>query len=158
MRPWPPHLRRYGMQPMDKPLWTFEEISAATGAPLPGGGHAGGEIAAPAMSPRRHSRESGNPFLAPEQALIWIPACAGMTLRPRFHPLLAMRAAFPSIAARSSPAICSSPSRENTPTGINSSRPRLSGARLPQSWRPATRESPLTPALSPWERESGRAR
>ena len=27
---------------MDKPLWTFEEISAATGAPLPGGGHAGG--------------------------------------------------------------------------------------------------------------------
>ena len=27
---------------MDEPLWTFEEISAATGAPQPGGGHAGG--------------------------------------------------------------------------------------------------------------------
>ena len=27
---------------MDEPLWTFEEISAATGAPQPGGGRAGG--------------------------------------------------------------------------------------------------------------------
>ena len=42
MRPPPPLLPRRRMQPMDEPLWTFEEISAATGAPLPASGSAGG--------------------------------------------------------------------------------------------------------------------
>ena len=27
------------------------------------------------MTPQRHSREGGNPFIALEQALIWVPAC-----------------------------------------------------------------------------------
>ena len=35
---------------------------------------------------RRHSREGGNPFIKLEQALIWVPACAGTTLRTGFQP------------------------------------------------------------------------
>ena len=35
----------------------------------------------------RHSRENGNPFIMLEQALIWVPACAGTTLRPGFQPV-----------------------------------------------------------------------
>src|SRR5271157_2066939 len=42
MRPPPPLLPRRGVQLMDEPLWTFEEISAATGAPLRASGSAGG--------------------------------------------------------------------------------------------------------------------
>jgi hypothetical protein len=37
---------------------------------------------APANLLCRHSRESGNPFLALEQAGTWVPAFAGTTLRP----------------------------------------------------------------------------
>ena len=52
------------MQPMDEPLWTFEEISAATGATLPAGGVAGGEIpgardVSAASFPRKRESISG---------------------------------------------------------------------------------------------------
>jgi hypothetical protein len=33
-------------------------------------------------TPQRHSRAGGNPFIKLEQAIIWVPASAGTTLRP----------------------------------------------------------------------------
>ena len=42
MRPLPPLSPQHGVAPMDEPLWTFEEISAAAGAPLEAGGIASG--------------------------------------------------------------------------------------------------------------------
>ena len=44
------------------------------------------EIATFAKTPQRHSREGGNPFIKLEQALIWVPACAGTTPRPGLQP------------------------------------------------------------------------
>jgi hypothetical protein len=38
-------------------------------------------------TPQRHSREGGNPFIELEQALIWVPAFAGTTLRLAFQPV-----------------------------------------------------------------------
>jgi hypothetical protein len=43
------------------------------------------EIAGFGKTPQRHSREGGNLFQPMEQDLIWVPACAGTTLRPGFH-------------------------------------------------------------------------
>jgi hypothetical protein len=45
------------------------------------------EIADFGETPQRHSREGGNPFIKLEQAFIWVPACAGTTLRPGFQPV-----------------------------------------------------------------------
>jgi len=45
------------------------------------------ELAAFGKTPQRHSREGGNPFIKLEQALIWVPACAGTTLRQRLPAL-----------------------------------------------------------------------
>ena len=42
------------------------------------------EIADFGETPQRHSREGGNPFQPLEQALRWVPAFAGTTLRPGF--------------------------------------------------------------------------
>ena len=44
------------------------------------------ELAAFGKTSQRHSREGGNPFIKLEQALIWVPAFAGTTLRPGFQP------------------------------------------------------------------------
>ena len=39
----------------------------------------------PSATSQRHFREGGNRFIKLEQALIWVPACAGTTLRPGFN-------------------------------------------------------------------------
>lgn len=40
-----------------------------------------------ARVPGRHSRVGGNPFRMLQQALRWVPACAGATRRPQVHAL-----------------------------------------------------------------------
>jgi len=42
----------------------------------------------------RHSREGGNPFLKLEQALIWVPASAGTTLRTELQAFQPVRRLF----------------------------------------------------------------
>ena len=94
---------------MDKPLWTFEEISAATGAPLPGGaGHAGG------VSIDSRTLQPGDLFVAIKGE------------HADGHKFV--EAAFERGASAA-----------------------IVGGRL-------MRATPLTPALSPWERESRRSR
>ena len=53
--------------------------------------------------PQRHSREGGNPFNKLEQALVWLPAFAGTTLRHRFHasPILSRARKRESMSAKS---------------------------------------------------------